>query len=258
VAASLLPAQCALAAAPLRFCADPNNLPYSNRAQQGFENRLAGMVGRQLHRPIEYYWSRNRGRGFVRETLDAGACDVLLGIPAKFTGVATTAPYMRSSYVFVRRAGSPAMRSLDDPALRRLRIGVQALDEDYAPPGRALGRRGLVMNLVPFASVGSGSGEIVRAVATGKVDLAIVWGPLAGYYASKQRIRLALDPVEPEFDPPGLPFVYEISMGVRKGDMQLRDQLNAALQRARPEIQRVLNAYGVPQRDARSTAQGMN
>lgn len=235
-------------AQPLRVCADPDNLPYSNSRQQGIENALAQIIGRKLHRPIEYHWARNRGRGFVRETLNAHACDVLLGIPTDFRGVLTTEPYMRSSYVFVRRKASKLdLNSIDDPQLRSLKIGVQMLDDDYSPPGKSLGHRGLVANLVPFDTVGGDASKIITAVAQGKVDVAVVWGPLAGYYARQQRVPLVLTPIEPEIDPPGIPFTFQISLGVRQNDSALRDQLNAALAHSRPEVRRVLTRFGVPQ-----------
>src|SRR5215208_1499473 len=127
----------------LRVCADPNNLPFSNARQEGFENKIAALVARDLRADLRYTWAAQR-RGFVRSTLGAGECDVVMGVPAGLDRVSTTSPYYRSTYVFVsRRDGAADIRSLDDPRLRRVRVGVQMIGDDYAnsPPAHALARR---------------------------------------------------------------------------------------------------------------------
>ena len=156
------------------------------------------------------------GRGFVREYLDKGQCDLLIGIPTNYRPVLTTSPYYRSTYVFVATPAEPAIPSLDSSALHGLKIGVQVLEEEYTPPGEALARRGLQGAIVGFDTTGDGADSIVRAVVDHKVDLAIVWGPLAGYFSKKVGEQLRITPVEPEVDPPGLPLTFAISMGVRK------------------------------------------
>src|SRR4051812_21838742 len=192
----------------LRVCADPNNMPFSTRKQTGFENRIAALVARDLNARLTIVWQR-MGRGFVREYLNKARCDLLVGIPTNYRPVLTTSPYYRSTYVFVSRQEEP-VPSLDSPALHGLKIGVQVLDEQYTPPGEALARRGLQGAIVGFDSIGDSAGSIVRAVADQKVDIAIVWGPLAGYFAKEFGNDLKLTPVEPEVDPPGLPFTFEI------------------------------------------------
>ena len=237
----------------LRVCADPNNLPFSNARGEGFENRLAELMARELGRRVEYTWWAQR-RGFVRNTLDAGACDVVMGVPSSFELARPTRPYYRSTYVFVSRAGGRSrVRSFDDPALRRLRVGVQMIGDDYAnaPPAHALARRGIVRNVVGYSVYGDYAtpnppARIVEAVARGEVDVAVVWGPLAGYFAPRQPLPLRLDPVTPQIDLPFLPFVFDISMAVRRGDDSLRAELDRALVRARPAIDSILAAYGVP------------
>jgi mxaJ protein len=161
------------------------------------------------------------GRGFVREYLDKAQCDLVVGIPTNYRPLLTTSPYYRSTYVFVSRRNDKVIPSLDSPALHGLKIGVQVLDEQYTPPGEALARRGLQGAIVGFDTIGDGADSIIRAVADQKVDLAIVWGPLAGYVAKTIGHDLRVTPVEPEVDPPGLPFTFAISMGVRKGDLAL-------------------------------------
>jgi mxaJ protein len=232
----------------LRVCADPDNLPFSNSRQQGFENRIAELVASDLGAKLTYVWQR-MGRGFVREYMDKSVCDVLIGIPSNYRPVLTTTPYYRSTYVFVtRREARVRASSFDDPGLRLWKkIGVQVLDEDYTPPGAALVRRGLQNAIVGFDTTGDDAGEIISAVANRKIDAAIVWGPLAGYFAKTYRDRLALQPVTPEVDPPGLPFTFSISMGVRKGNVALRDELEMVLVKRSADIEKVLNDYGVPQ-----------
>ena len=231
----------------LRVCADPNNLPFSNTKQQGFENRIAELVAKDLGARLQYVWQR-MGRGFVREYLDKSQCDLLIGIPANYRPVLTTTPYYRSTYVFVsRRNQGLEIASFDSSQLHGLKIGVQVLDEEYTPPGEALARRGLQAAIVGFDTLGDGADSIIRAVAERQVDVAVVWGPLAGYFARRYHGKLKLAPVEPEVDPPGLSFTFAISMGVRKGNVVLRDEVERFLIRHQRDIHEILNHYGVPQ-----------
>lgn len=241
------------AADRLRICSDPNNLPFSNAKQQGFENRIADLLARDLGMPIEYYWFAQR-RGFVRNTLKANQCDVIMGVPSSFELALTTRPYYRSSYVFVtRRDRKLHIRSLDDPKLRQLKIGVQIIGDDYAssPPAHALANRGIVRNVTGYSVYGDYRNDnptrrIVDAVARGEVDVSAVWGPTAGYFIRKSRVPLAMEPVAPQIDLPFLPFVFDISMAVRRGDNALKDRLDAFIERRQPEIDAILRDYGVP------------
>src|SRR4051812_6778994 len=195
--------------ARLKVCADPDNLPYSDKAQGGFENRLARIIAADLHQDVSFVWARPR-RGFVRERMNKGECDVIISVPVGFRGLLTTNPYVRSSYVFVTRADRHLdLSSFDDPRLKKMKIGVQVLDDEYAPPAQALGRRGMLTNIVGYQAFDKVRGQIVSDVAQGKIDTAVVWGPLAGYYARRSHIKLQLTPVEPEHD--GLiPFAYDL------------------------------------------------
>ena len=165
----------------------------------------------------------------------------------------TTAPYYRSSYVFVSRADRHLhVRSFDDPALHRLRVGVQLIGDDFAntPPVHALARRGIVRNIVGFTLYGdyrqpNPPARIVDAVERGTVDVAVVWGPLAGYFAKRSPVPLDVVPVSPARDGV-LPFVFDIAMGVRKGDVALRDRLDTVIAQRKPAIDSILAAYGVP------------
>lgn len=231
--------------AELKVCADPDALPFSNQAGQGFENKLAQMLGRDLHAHVTYTWQR-MGRGFVRNIVNKGECDVVLGIPSSFRQLLTTDPYYRSTYVFVtRRSKALHLASFDDPRLRNMSVGVQVVGEEYAPAAISLGRRGLVANVVGFETKGSDASSLIDAVRRGKVDTAVVWGPLAGYFAGKHPGALELTPV-PEVDVPAVPYTFMISMGVRKGNTELQQRLNGFLRRHKGDIDRLLASYRVP------------
>ncbi len=245
----------ARAAAPaLRVCADPNNLPFSNRAKEGFENRIAALLAAELGRPLRYVWLPER-RGYVRHTLGAGVCDVLLGVPEHLeAAVLLTRPYYRSTYVFLSRADDPrTVRSLNDSLLRQLRVGVHMIGDDYqnTPPAHALARRHIIRNVVGYPIYGDYAkpnppSKLVEAVARGEIDLAIVWGPFAGYFAPKQPVKLRILPVEPLADGPSLPFTFAMALGVAPRDSTLRDRLDGILVRRHGDIERLLDRYGVP------------
>ena len=237
----------------LRVCADPNNLPFSNRAGEGFENALAELVAEELGMEVAYTWQPQR-RGFIRTTLRAELCDVVMGIPSSFELARPTNPYYRSTYVFVQRADADhPVETMDDPALRTLRVGVPVVGDDYAntPGAAALARRGIIENVKGYSVYGDYDephppSRLVEAVAAGEIDVAIAWGPLAGYFATRQPVDLRLTPVSPQIDPPFTPFVFDIAMGVRRGDDALRVRLDEVIEARRPEIRSLLERYGVP------------
>jgi len=245
----------ASAAPLLRVCADPNNLPYSDQQQKGFENQLATMIASDLGMEVFYTWFPQRG-SFFRKTLDAGKCDVVMGVPAGMVGIDTTQPYYRSGYVFVsRRDRGLNITSLDDPRLHQLRIGIHNLgDTDReAPPVHALTSRGIVSNLVGYNIFGRNLDEIdpasdpIKAVAKGDIDVALVWGPIAGYFARFSPVPLVVAPIEGDASNPVLPLRFDIAAGVRKEDDMLRRQLDSELRRRRTEIRHLLVSYGIPQ-----------
>jgi mxaJ protein len=239
----------------LRVCADPNNLPFSNSRGEGFENKLAELIAHDLGAGLTYVWQAQR-RGFIRETLKAGRCDLVPGIMAGLEVLRTTAPYYRSSYVFVTRTGEQRIASFDDPVLRTLRVGVQLIGDDGSntPPAHALSKRGIIQNVRGYMIYGDYAeanppARIVEAVAAGEIDVAIVWGPLAGHFAPRQKVALTLTLVAPQTDGPRLPMVFDIAMGVRREDGDFRDELNGVLNRRRAEIDALLASYGVPRLD---------
>ena len=243
----------------LRVCADPNNLPFSNQSGEGFENKLAELLAQDLGERVEYTWWAQR-RGFFRNTLKAGVCDLVIGVPSGFEMALTTRPYYRSTYVFLSRKDRHLdVKSFDDPSLRKLRIGVQIIGDDQsnAPPAHALTRRHIIDNVKGFTLYGDYSqhdppARIVDAVTKGDIDLAIVWGPLAGYFAKQSHVPLEIVPVSPQIDQPFLPFVFDISMGVRRGDQEFRDRVDQFLEQRRSEIDRILADYRVPRAEGGS------
>jgi mxaJ protein len=238
------------AAAPaLRVCAEPDNLPYSRTDRSGFENRIAQLLADDLRLPLQYEWLPDR-RGFVRKTIGANACDLIVGVPAGDDRLLTTRPYYRSSYVFVQRAANAhALESFDDMRLPALRIGVQLVGDDLAatPPGYALARHGAVGNVVGFTLLGDGppAERMVAAVARGELDAALVWGPQAGYFAARAAPAIKLTAAAPPADL-DLPFAFSIAMGVRKGDRAMKATLDDFLLRRAAEIGRILDDYAVP------------
>jgi mxaJ protein len=260
LAAPIVAAGARTGAPPLRVCADPNNLPFSNDKGEGFENRLAELLAEDLQTRVEYTWWPQR-RGFIRNTLQAGACDVVMGFPTSSELVRTSEPYYRSTYVFVMpRTRRPVLTSMDDRRLRSLRVGVQMIGDDFAnsPPAHALAARGLTDNVVGFSVLGDYSkpnppARIVEAVASGDIDVALVWGPLAGYFARRSSPPLVVAPIAERAHGP-LPFVFDISMAVRKDDAARVRVLNGFLSRRKQAIDAVLDEFDVPRAAAGSPA----
>jgi quinoprotein dehydrogenase-associated probable ABC transporter substrate-binding protein len=240
---------------PLRVCADPNNMPFSDRRGQGFENKIAELVARDLERPLSYFWSPQR-RGFIRNTLNAGRCDVVLGVPARYGLVQPTIPYYRSTYAFVARTDRHLrIESFDDTRLRNLTIGIQVTGDDYnnPPPAQALAARHIIENVRGYTVYGDYSKpdpqrDLIDGVVEGRVDVAVMWGPLAGYYARHASVPLTAVSVKSERDNPSVVFAFDIAMGVRKDDAALRQALDVVIQRRRADIRAILNRYGVPLR----------
>src|SRR5215471_7959607 len=244
-----------------RVCADPYNLPFSNRQLEGFENKIAGLIAKELGASLSYVWWGQR-RGFIRNTINASLkearCDVLIGVPAGYDLVQPTKPYYRSTYVFVYPKGKGLhIQSLDDPVLKKLKIGVHLFGDGYEnpPPVHELAKRGVVENVVGFDTFYSAKNPpsaIIDAVANGKVDVAIVWGPAAGYFAAREHVPLEVVPVPSAKT--DLPFAFDMSLGVRKGDEELKAQLEQVLDRKQVEIRKILIDYGVPLLDRKADA----
>jgi mxaJ protein len=186
----------------------------------------------------------------MNATLEEGRCEVVIGVPKGYDLVLTTKPYYRSTYVFVyRKDKGLQLKSLDDPILTKLKIGVHLIGDDYTnpPPVHELAKRGIVANVIgfdTFYSARNPPGKIIDAVAGGQVDVAIVWGPAAGYFVGHQTVPLAMVPI-----PSGktdLPFAFDISMGVRPGAETMKAELEKVLDKKQAEIRKILTDYGVP------------
>jgi mxaJ protein len=237
----------------LTACADPNNLPFSNKAGQGFENKLAELIASDLHAKLEYVWWAQR-RGYVRNTLNERKCDFWPGVGSNVEMLLTSRPYYRSTYEFVTRSSADlGGLTLDDPRLKRLKIGVQMVGNDATntPPAHALAARGITDNIRGYMLYGDYSkpnppAEIVRAVERGDVDVALVWGPLAGYFAARSPVPLRLDPVTPWMANMQWPMQFDISVGVQNGNEKLLKEIDSILSRRSGDIHRLLAAYHVP------------
>jgi mxaJ protein len=227
----------------LRVCADPFTMPFSNQQREGFENKIAEVLAGELGADLQYTWWPQR-RGILR-AMNAGACDVVIGVPKDFDPLLTSKPYYRSAYTIItRKASGPQVRSMNDPALRSVKIGVQ----ENSPAHETLAEMGILKNVVGYVVNYTAdqpeSGQIVTDLAAGKIDVAIVWGPLGGYFVKRQPVQMEVTPIL-EVNP-RRPFVYDFSVGVRRPARELLPQIDAALARRQADIRRILEEYGVP------------
>ena len=240
-----------LSAGVLRVCADPDNMPFSNQAGEGFENKIAELLATTWNSKLEYQWWPVR-RGFFSRGLNGMYCDVAMTAPDKLDIAAVTRPFFRSSYVIVYRKDSGLdISSLDDPKLKKLRIGVNLLnaDAENTPPAMALSSHGVVGTLVGFGTFYSEGGlrpeDIIKAVVDSTIDLAIVWGPLAGYFAKRAAVPLVLRSV-PDDSVSGIPFSFSLGMATRRRETAFRDSLQKFVDAKRPELQSILEQFNVP------------
>jgi mxaJ protein len=238
----------------LRICLDPDDLPFSNKAGAGFENRVAELLALDLGLKLEPIW-RSHGKDFVDQTLNSSACDALMGVPDSLNTVAVTAPYYRSTYVLLQRSGlDRKIVSLSDPALAKMKVGIAVFDNEHAPPAQMLRQHGLSANVTTYNLSSEGQvnppSRIVDAVSKGEVDVAIVWGPLAGFFARHAGLTVT---AVPPADSTVVPVTYAIAVATRKADTELRDRLNHSLQKKCPAIQAILDDYGIPQPDGSKT-----
>jgi quinoprotein dehydrogenase-associated probable ABC transporter substrate-binding protein len=229
----------------LRVCAAPADLPFSNRAKQGFENKIATIVADDLKLPLHYFWMP-QGPGFVRATLGEDMCDLIVGYAADADIVDHSNPYYASTYVLVSRAGSglDKVESLDDPRLASVRLGVIAA----TPPADHLLRLGLVDKARTYALLvdrryASPAEEALHDVETGAIDAAILWGPIGGYFAKKAETPLSVTPLISDKRPS---LAFRIAFGLRRGELEWKHQLNDVLRRRKADIESVLREYGVP------------
>jgi quinoprotein dehydrogenase-associated probable ABC transporter substrate-binding protein len=233
----------------LRVCANRNNMPFSNEKQQGFENRIISLIAQDLHAKLSYLWLNPiSGESFQNTlSLERGKCDLVLSVGDGQDPYLTTLAYYQSTFVFVYRAGASfdtQSLSLDDPALRDLSIGVLSAS---IPHTALLSRESKAKDHLPYEVTIFGSPTpLLDEVAQGRIDMAIVWGPIAGYYVKMHSAKLKIVPVTPQVDASGVSMVYSFAMGLRQGDTDLRDLVNKALADKWGDILKVLKDYNIP------------
>ncbi len=233
----------------LRVCADPSNLPFSDEKSEGFENKIAALLGKDMALPLHYFWYP-QVIGFVRNGLQAGRCDLVMGTVAGDDIMQTTTPYYYTGYMLVFRADKPLSGDLDDPAVKALHFGVVA----GTPPANLLVRHGLMGNARPYALTvdtryEAPAHQMLLDIASGAIDAGMLWGPFAGYYIKHDHLRLAMVRLREE---PGMPrLAYHIAMGVRNNNPDWRRRINSEIIKNREEITAILRDYGVPLLDER-------
>ena len=232
---------------PLRVCAQSDNFPLSDRQGRGFENKLAELVASKLDRRLMYVWWPAR-ENFLDSTLNQGKCDVVMDVPAGLDGVTTTIPYYSGSYVLVSRAAAHlSFDGIYDRKLKHLKIGVYLIGDDQTPPALALSEQGINDNvrgyMTFFDRSGTGDSELISAVERGQLDVAAVWNPLVGYYVRRSPVPLTTTALNGAFR--GLPFRYEIAMGVHEGNVHLKNELDWVVAGDRATIHDLLEDYGV-------------
>lgn len=234
-----------------RVCGDPANLPYSNRAEEGFENKIARLVADELNQPLRYFWMPT-GPGFVRNTLGTKLCDVIIGYAAGADVVQNTNAYYRSSYVIVTKPGGPldGVDQLSDERLKGKKLGLVAA----TPPSDYLLRYGLLPTAKTFPLVvdrryHSPSEAMIAELVSGEIDAALMWGPNGGYFAKKAGVPLTVTSLLKEKDGP--PMSFRITFGIRIGELEWKRKLNELITKKQGEIDRILLDYGVPLVDDR-------
>jgi quinoprotein dehydrogenase-associated probable ABC transporter substrate-binding protein len=230
----------------LRVCADPHNMPFSTEKREGFENKVAELFAEKLGRGLAYAWYP-QATGFVRNTLAAHRCDVIMGAPQGDDLVQVTNPYYRTAYalVFKRGSGLDGVDTLEDPRLKGKHIGIVA----GTPPGNNMAVNGLMANAKPYplvidTRVDSSAAAMMRDLEAGEIDAGVLWGPMAGYYAQQAGVPMTVVPLVKETTGPRL--AYRIAMGVRFADQDWKRLLNRLIAENQPAINKVLLSFGVP------------
>jgi quinoprotein dehydrogenase-associated probable ABC transporter substrate-binding protein len=235
----------------LRVCGDPHNLPFSNEKGEGFENKIAELLAAKLGKTLSYTWYPQT-TGFVRNTLGAHRCDVIIGFPQGDELVQNTNPYYRTAYALVFKPGNrlEGVETLEDLQLKDKRIGVVA----GTPPATNIAVNGLMGKVKPYrlvvdTRVESSAEAMMKDIADGEIDVGVLWGPLAGYYAKQSNPPLVVVPLIKEKTGPRL--IYRITMGVRAADQAWKRVLNGLIQENQPALSKLLIGFGVPLLDER-------
>ncbi|MEW7972709.1 MAG: substrate-binding domain-containing protein [Candidatus Thiodiazotropha endolucinida] len=229
----------------LTVCGDPNHMPFSNNKLEGFENRIAKLIADDLNRTLRYHWWPQT-IGFVRNTLRIRLCDLVMGVTSVNELLQNTNPYYRSVYTLVYRKDSGlALRTLDAAKLNDLKIGVVA----GTPPATLLSKYGLLDQVRPYqrtvdTRLYSPATRAVEDVADGNIDVAVIWGPIAGYVASRLETPLSVIPLPAKVD--SVPLAFNVSMGIRRRESNWKHQLNLELEKLSPNIEKILLEYNIP------------
>jgi quinoprotein dehydrogenase-associated probable ABC transporter substrate-binding protein len=232
----------------LRVCADPSNLPYSDNKEEGFENKIAERLAKDLNETLSFTWYPD-SQGFIRATLGRHRCDVIIGTAADSGDLLTTEPYYESGYVLVYRTADKLNRtSLGDPALQGARFGLVA----NTPPTDLMMKHNLLARsrfypLVVDTRVDQPAHDMLKDLVSKAIDVAVIWGPYAGYYIKHDNLPLTSVPLDQEASK--FPMRFKIAMGVRYSDKLFRARLNDMLAKDKPAIQQILADYGIPQFD---------
>jgi len=241
----------------LRVCADPRNMPFSNEKGEGFENKLAELFAEKLQKKLDYAFFP-QATGFVRMTLGSHRCDVIMGFPQGDDLAQGTNPYYRTAYAMVVKAGSGLedVATLGDARLKGKHIGIVA----GTPPATNMAANGLMLNAKPYplmidTRVDSSAEAMIKDLNSGAIDVAVLWGPMAGFYASKANPPLHITPLVKETVGPKL--VYRIGMGVRPADQNWKRTLNRLIQENQPAINKILLDFGVPLLDENDQSIGV-
>jgi quinoprotein dehydrogenase-associated probable ABC transporter substrate-binding protein len=241
----------------LRVCADPRNMPFSSENGEGFENKIAELFADKLQKKLDYAFFP-QATGFVRLTLGAHRCDVIIGFPQGNDLVQGTNPYYRTAYAIVTKEGSglEEVATLDDGRLKGKHIGIVA----GTPPATNMAHNGLMANAKPYplmidTRVDSSAAAMIGDLTSGDIDAAILWGPMAGFYAKKSNPPLHITPLVKETSGPGL--IYRVGMGVRPADQNWKRQLNRLIQENQPAINKILLDFGVPLLDENNQLLGL-
>lgn len=235
----------------LRVCADPANMPFSNQKGEGFENKIADLIGKELNIPVVYTWFP-QATGFIRNTLAAKRCDLVIGYSQGHELVLNTNHYYSSAYSIITLADSDlaSVDTLEDPRLKGKKIGIVA----GTPPATNMAVNGLMASARPFQLMVdrryySPTEDMVNQIATGELDAGILWGPIGGYYAKQHKEKMNVTPLTKETKGPRMAF--RITMGVRHNELDWKRQLNTIIRKHQSEIDAILKEYGVPLAEAR-------
>ena len=230
----------------LRVCADPANMPFTDEAGEGFENKIAELIAAKLNLPLDYTWFP-QATGFYRMTLGAKRCDVVMGYVAGGDPVLNTNPYYKSAWVLISPKGGEldGVEALADPRLKTARIGVVA----GTPPGDLMARNGLMALAKPYALTidrrfFSPAEQMIADIESGELSGGILWGPIGGYYARRAGTPMNVVPLTKERGDPAM--VYRITFGIRPGELNWKHKLNEFIAANQPEINRILLEFGVP------------